>query len=164
MGEPELGHQRERFEERFRAELSWNYATTTEVGHWYSHLVNDLTLATGGEAILYFSATFAPPLGDTPGSLAVVAFTDTTVVHAHCDGDPATTAPALEVIVTARHDLTSFSLESRDSRDNPELALTRITVNYPLFSRVLPLGASNWWGREADTVALITALRRDVLA
>ena len=163
MEKTDVHDQRERFESRFRSERTWPEAALSGAAEWYSHLLTDLTLATGDEAIHYFSATFVPSGGPGSGSVAVVAFTDEVVAYANCDGDPGTTV--LEVIVTARRSLSSFSLESDGSAPElARLASVRITVNYPQFSRTLPLGASDWSDRESETADLIASLRRDLLA
>ncbi len=159
--------QRETFEQRFRSELSWRDGTVDGVPAWYSQLLIDLILATGDEAIRYFSAKYVPPRGLMSGSVSVVAFTDEIVAYASFDGDPSAGAAPLEVIVTARRLLGSFSLESEaiDVTDVADaLAAVRITVNYPQFSRTLPLGASDWSDRVRETAELITCLRRDVVA
>ncbi|MBC7591845.1 MAG: hypothetical protein H7226_12510 [Salinibacterium sp.] len=159
--------QREWFENRFTSELSWRDGTVDGVPSWYSQLLTDLILATGDDAILYFSAKYVAPRGPNPGSVAVVAFTDDIVAYANFDGDPGTGATPLEVIVTARRMLSSFGLESdaldTDAAANP-LAAVRITVNYPQFSRTLPLGASDWTDRDSETADLIACLRRDLVA
>ena len=163
MGTTDVHDQRERFESRFRSERSWPEAASNGAAEWYSRLLTDLTLATGDEAIHYFSAKFVPSGGPRSGSIAVVAFTEEVVVYANCDGDPGATV--LEVSVTARRTLSSFSLESDGlAPDRAALASVRITVNYPQFSRTLPLGASDWSDRESETADLIASLRRDVLA
>ncbi|WP_309616737.1 hypothetical protein [Salinibacterium sp.] len=162
-----MNNQRQWFENRFRSELSWRDGTVDGVPAWYSQLLTDLILATGDEAIRYFSAKYVPPRGPNPGSVAVVAFTDDIVAYANFAGDPSTGATPLEVTVTARRALSSFSLESEATDSEPtgdSLADVRITVNYPLFSRSLPLGASDWADREGETADLISCLRRDVVA
>lgn len=159
--------QREWFENRFRSELSWRDGTIDDVPAWYQQLLTDLILATGDEPIRYFSAKYVPPRGESAGSVAVVAFTDEIVAYANFDGDPTGWATPLEVIVTARRALRSFSLESVPLVDEPSddsLDAVRITVNYPQFSRTLPLGASDWSTRDSETAELITCLRRDVVA
>lgn len=162
-----MTNQREWFDNRFRSELSWRDGTVGGVPAWYSQLLTDLVLATGDEAIRYFSARYVPSQGGNPGSVAVVAFTDELVAYANLAGDPNSEATPLEVTITARRALSSFSLESPGFEDGSEatsVADVRITVTYPQFSRTLPLGASDWADRESETVDLISCLRRDVVA
>ncbi len=159
--------QREWFENRFQSEISWRDGTRDGVPAWHAQLLTDLILAIGDDEIRYFSAKYIPALGLLTGSLAVVAFTDKIVAYANFDGDPSMGAMPLEVMVTARRMLSSFSLESdglsTGSISDPYGAV-RITVNYPHFSRSLPLGESDWGNRESETADLITYLRRDVVA
>jgi hypothetical protein len=162
-----MSNQRERFETRFRSELSWRDGTSDGVPSWYSQLLTDLILATGDGEIRYFSVKYLPPRGPNHASVSVVAFTDDIVAYANFDGDPSLGATPLEVIVTARRVLSSFSLESLPTatgeRDDG-LGDVRITVNYPQFSRTLPLGESDWIDRDSETADLISCLRRDVVA
>ena len=167
MRAPGVNDQRERFESRFTAERSWPDGTVDDVPPWYSQLLTELILATGDEPILYFSAKYAPPRGQASGSVSVVAFTDQIVAYANFDGDLSAGATPLEVIVTARRMLSSFGLESEateSERADGGVGSVRITVNYPQFSRTLPLGASDWSDRDSETTALISCLRRDVVA
>lgn len=162
--------QRDRFEQRFQSEVSWRDGTADGVPEWYSQLLTDLILATGNESIRYFSAKYVPPRDSTMGSVSVVAFTDDIVAYANFDGNATVGASPLEVMVTARRLLSSFSLESEATMARAPAALAdamgavRITVNYPQFSRTLPLGASDWSARDSETADLITCLRRDVVA
>lgn len=155
--------KRAALDERFRGELSWREGTAGEIPAWYSQLVTDLILATGEDEIRYFSAKYLPPRGDNGASMAVVAFTDELVAYANLDNDPSGNTP-LEVIVTARRQLSSFSLESSDLTTDDPMANVRIAVNYPEFSRVLPLGESDWKSRNSETADLIARLRRDLVA
>jgi hypothetical protein len=172
-----MNERRARFDARFTSELSWRDGTVGGVPSWYSQLLTDLTLATGDEDIRYFSAKYVPPRRQGHASVSVVAFTDDIVAYANVDGDPSDGATPLEVIVTARRALISFSLESlprvsvqgasgQPDSDQPDSGLgdVRITVNYPQFSRTLPLGESDWSDRDAETAELISRLRRDVVA
>ena len=160
-----VNDQREWFENRLTSELTWRDGTADGVPSWYSQLLTDLVLATGDDPIRYFSAKYVSPRGSNPGSVAVVAFTDDIVAYANFDGDPNTGATGLEVFVTARRMLSSFGLESDglDTAADP-LASVRITINYPQFSRTLPLGASDWINRARETAELIACLRRDLVA
>lgn len=158
--------KRTALEERFQGERSWREGTALGVPSWYAQLVTDLILATGEDEIRYFSAKYLPARGGNRASMAVVAFTDDLVAYANLDNDPAGNTP-LEVIVTARRQLTSFSVESSDASElaaNDPLAGVRIAVNYPEFSRVLPLGESDWKSRGSETADLIARLRRDLVA
>lgn len=159
--------QRERFDTRFRSELSWRDGTSDGVPSWYSQLLTDLILATGQDEIRYFSVKYVPPRGQNHASVSVVAFTDEIVAYANFDGDPSTGATPLEVVVTARKALGSFGLESLPGaagQTDDGLGDVRITVNYPHFSRTLPLGESDWSDRDSETADLISCLRRDVVA
>ena len=155
--------KRTALEERFRGERSWREGTANDVPSWYERLVTDLILATGDDEIRYFSAKYLPPRGENGASMAVVAFTDELVAYANLDNDPSGNTP-LEVIVTARRQLSSFSIESSDVGAEDPLAGVRIAVNYPEFSRVLPLGDSDWKTRSSETSDLISRLRRDLVA
>lgn len=167
MRATDVNDQREWFENRFKSELSWREGTVNGVPGWYSQLLTDLILATGDEAIRYFSAKYVPPREFAAGSVSVVAFTDEIVAYANFDGDPGSGAIPLEVIVTARRMLSSFSLESgvpTEAGSGGGIGSVRITVDYPQFSRTLPLGASDWSDRDSETADLITCLRRDLVA
>jgi hypothetical protein len=161
-----MSDQRERFDSRFRSELSWREGTVGGIPSWYSQLLTDLILATGHDDIRYFSAKYVPPRNQNHASVSVVAFTDEIVAYANFDGDPSTGATPLEVIVTARKALSSFGLESLpgDGTVDDTIGDVRITVNYPQFSRTLPLGESDWSDRDSETADLISCLRRDVVA
>ena len=164
---PGMGDQRKRFEIRFKSELSWRDGTVDGVPSWYSQLLTDLILATGEGEIRYFSAKYVAPRGESHASVSVVAFTDDIVAYANFDGDPGSGSTPLEVTVTARKALNSFGLESFADGAEPAgdgLGDVRITVNYPQFSRTLPLGESDWSDRESETAELISCLRRDVVA
>ncbi|MDJ0334412.1 hypothetical protein QMG83_04170 [Salinibacterium sp. G-O1] len=129
--------------------------------------MTDLILATGDEPITYFSAKYVPARDLGSGSVSVVAFTDEIVAYANFDSDPSAGSSPLEVVVTARRTLSSFSLESdmdEFAQVTDALGTVRITVNYPQFSRTLPLGASDWSTRDSETADLIARLRRDVVA
>ena len=167
MRKSSVNDQRQWFEKRFMSEISWREGTSEEVPRWYSQLLTDLILATGDEAIRYFSAKYLPARGRNHESVSVVAFTDDIVAYANFDGNPSAGSTPLEVIVTARRVLSSFSLESAPDDEEHEdrgAASVRITVNYPQFSRTLPLGASDWSDRDSETADLIACLRRDVVA
>lgn len=152
--------QRARFEERFRGEVTWRTGVARAIPGWYEQLLTDLVLATGSEAIRYFSAKFVPERDDHPGSMAVVAFTDDLVTYANLDDVSDEASTTLEVVVMARRSLTSFSLETfGDVTD-----AVRVTVRYPGFSRSLPLAESDWQHRDSEIAELITHLRRDVIA
>ncbi len=161
------GEKRQRLQDRFSAELSWREGTTEGNPAWYSQLLTDLILATGDEPITYFSAKYVPSRTSDTGSVSVVAFTNEIVAYANFDGDSAAGASPLEVVVTARRSLSSFSLESSAAevtQVSDALGTLRITVTYPQFSRTLPLGVSDWTGRDSETAELISCLRRDVAA
>ncbi len=156
----ELRAQRAAFEERFQSEISWREGMAAAIPTWYSQLLTDLVLATGTESIKYFSAKYVPEREDHPGSMAVVAFTNELVAYANLDDVSAESDTTLEVVVMARRNLTSFSLETFG--DTTEAI--RVTVRYPGFSRALPLGESDWKSRDSEIAELITHLRRDVIA
>lgn len=152
--------QRNRFEERFRSEVTWRDGIKDEIPGWYNQLLTDLVLATGTEPIKYFTAKYVPERDDQPGSLAVVAFTPELVAYANLDDLSADTNTTLEVVVIARRALTSFSLETMgESSDS-----LRVTVRYPGFSRSLPLAESDWADHDSEIAELITHLRRDIIA
>ena len=80
------------------------------------------------------------------------------------DGDATTGGFPIEVMVTARRSLSSFSLESLPDDPGDSISSVRITVHYPEFSRSLPLADSEWASRESETADLIACLRRDLVA
>jgi len=160
----ELNRQREQFEERFRGEVTWREGTAEAVPGWYEQLLTDLVLATGPEPIKYFSAKFVPTQEDAPGSMAVVAFTNDLVTYANLDGLSPDDATSLEVVVMARRSLSSFSLETLGEEPIGSTKDIRVTVQYPGFSRSLPLAESDWHKRDSEISELITHLRRDLVA
>lgn len=153
--------QRLHIEERFRAQVSWREGTVDGAPAWYEQLLSDLVLATGEDRIRYFSAEYTPARDDVGVAMTVVAFTDDIVAYVVLDGEPDGPYP-LEVVVTARRALDSFSLETGASGGSGDAV--RITVNYPNFSRALPLGESDWADRESETAQLIRRLRQDLVA
>ena len=152
--------RRSAFEERFRAEVSWRDGTSDEVPPWFSSLITDLVVATGDDAIRYFSASYVPATDLHEGSMAVIVFTDDLVAYANLDLGGAS---QFEVMVTARRSLSSFSIDSEGSTGGDDLSTVRISVIYPQFSRTLPLGASDWSSREDETAELIRQLRFDLV-